>query len=1129
MKKFGCFLIQNILLAFCTSSLASINTINESNTSWQLTVPGLNAIPSGEYYVIADQTNEKAVLGKTGTDMLFAVNQTGATVWTFFTGGPVASTPLVYKGRVYIASDDGYIYCLQNGTLLWKFMAALSEQKMINAYNNRIISVWPVRGGPCVYGDSLYFTAGYWPFMGVSLYALNATTGAVAWVNDCMVQWTAQPHGASAFTSLTPLASMTASATTLTVATGRDGQANIDRLTGRVISFGSSGQGGNDLRFNRYAMSGNKDTVLLSKYRVNRPIPLYPPTAKVCTLLTKVGDLIISVNDAGVFYSSGNSQISSSLKTVSLDQVHTLQKRSSINALSDDIIRLSAIKNGYAVILGASDPSLPLGILSKTSCNIVVLESDNSKILNERQQLFTQGFYSKRVAVLETKSLTGGLPKYCANLITVEPSYSTKLTAADFITLFSILRPYTGVMILPTAVLSDAVGIKNSAQLNGATVSEESGYVIIKKLQALAGSGEWNNQFGQAGNTYTSNDKLTNGPLGVSWFGGESDGWGDGPNSIKYDQGVYAGRSCPVKSFHHPVIANGRMFVTPKENGGALAAFDIYTGQTLWTKSGIGSRFAAMDNKLYVLGNEVTVFNAETGAQLQTVIPSIGTTKEFRLWSNRCVVSGTNGVCGIDRGTNQILWTRLFSGDAVANDGVWYHHPSNFGFAVGKNLAFCIYSIASKDLKTGDLTTGITETPTAQIIALDVSTGLIKWNTVYPNDGTKSLQYLEDSDILILSDQGRGHGVNENNKNILIRSWKGSDGTVLWQRTISHYSPLLTMAGNLTGQYNFTLISPQTGYLQKIVNPITREEFTFNWQRQYGCNYAVGSYYTSFVRSGTAAYVDSRSLTGIVQFGGIRSGCTTDLIPACGVVTHPNLAAGCICNYPIYTSLGLVNCQDAQMWGKGNIPYTADKIQRIGINFGAPGQRGTISGTMWYEYPVRTSQQSHQVTITPTNCSYFYMHEPRVNGGVGYRWVQGSGILGAEKIEVPLSIGKSYRARLYFCEPENIGADTRVFDVRVNESSPVRIDPVKDAGASHRGLIKEFSFQGSLRIVLSPIKGKTLLNGIEIAESSLGFDSSITTAVVNPLSQGTNFVNPNLPIKRMVKSSLRAIQKGLMK
>jgi outer membrane protein assembly factor BamB len=150
---------------------------------------------------------EPVVMGKTlfiGTslnDSVTALNtETGAERWRYYADGPVRLAPAAAKGRVYFGSDDGFLYCLNaaSGKLVWKVRGAPSNRKVLG--NGRLISVWPVRGGPVVLNDHVYFAAGVWPFEGIFIHALDARTGKTIWVNDRAGSLQlAHPHGALSF------------------------------------------------------------------------------------------------------------------------------------------------------------------------------------------------------------------------------------------------------------------------------------------------------------------------------------------------------------------------------------------------------------------------------------------------------------------------------------------------------------------------------------------------------------------------------------------------------------------------------------------------------------------------------------------------------------------------------------------------------------------------------------------------------------------------------------------------------------------------------------------------------------------------------------------------------------------
>src|SRR5690348_9872325 len=66
-----------------------------------------------------DVAPKPTVLGQTVfvpstvTDGITAFDlDTGAERWTFTTDGPVRFAPAVWDDRLYVASDDGYLYCL---------------------------------------------------------------------------------------------------------------------------------------------------------------------------------------------------------------------------------------------------------------------------------------------------------------------------------------------------------------------------------------------------------------------------------------------------------------------------------------------------------------------------------------------------------------------------------------------------------------------------------------------------------------------------------------------------------------------------------------------------------------------------------------------------------------------------------------------------------------------------------------------------------------------------------------------------------------------------------------------------------------------------------------------------------
>ena len=112
----------------------------------------------------------------------------GQPLWSFPTDAPVRFAPVVFDDRVFVTSDDGWLYCLSaaEGELLWKKRGGPDDRQLLG--NGYMISRWPARGGPVVKDGVVYFAAGIWQSEGIFIYALDARTGKTIWVNEDKVE-----------------------------------------------------------------------------------------------------------------------------------------------------------------------------------------------------------------------------------------------------------------------------------------------------------------------------------------------------------------------------------------------------------------------------------------------------------------------------------------------------------------------------------------------------------------------------------------------------------------------------------------------------------------------------------------------------------------------------------------------------------------------------------------------------------------------------------------------------------------------------------------------------------------------------------------------------------------------------
>src|SRR5262249_3652853 len=132
-------------------------------------------------------------------------------------------------------------------------------------------------------------------------------------------------------------------------------------------------------------------------------------------------------------------------------------------------------------------------------------------------------------------------------------------------------------------------------------------------------------------------------------------------------------------------------------------------------------------------------------------------------------------------------------------------------------------------------------------------------------------------------------------------------------------------------------------------------------------------------------------------------GCTNNLVVASGVLTAPEYTRTCTCSYQNQTSLALVPMPDAEMWTYFGHAEPTGVIRRLGINFGAPGNRRAPDGTLWLEYPRAGGPSPRvQVMTNPASPDWFRRHSSWVQDG-GLKWVGASGARGLTSAVVTLA------------------------------------------------------------------------------------------------------------------------------
>jgi outer membrane protein assembly factor BamB len=767
---------------------------------------------------------------------------------------------------------------------------------------------------------------------------------------------------------------------------------------------------------------------------------------------------------------------------------------------------------GYCLAIGHSSERLVRAIVKKTALNVVILDADATAAEKVRQALFADHLYGQRVAVMIGDNKTANLPPYFASVV-----LATDAQPADIHSIFHVLHPYQGVAYLPA-------GDSWSAQLqdyarnqpNHASVSETGAFDKLARIGGPEGAGNWTNEHADAANTRVSKDTLVKAPLGVLWFGGTTN-QGDLP---RHGHG-------PM-----PQVSDGRLYL---ETIDSIRASDIYTGRQLWETpvpgvgsfynstshqagaNGTGSNFVSTPEGVYVATEHSCLWlDANTGAIRATYpLPKSLRMPADSLWGYINVEGDylIGGVAARAKAVQAKQKTQLLPDPFEDPDQKPVMSPitnartvsSQVLFVMDRRTGKLLWSVkAEKDFRHNAVCTGggrlfavdldsalspirrfgkAVVAPKGKLRTFDLKSGHELWDAQEDIFGT-FLSYSEEHNVLMES--GRKGRDTLKDEPIGMRAYRATTGAVLWHDPKAAGLAMIR-DGMVMQDHSAADLLSGAPYFRP--DPITGVLSEWTWKRLYGCNTPAMSENLITFRSGAAGYYDLARCGGTGNFGGFRSGCTNNLIVAGGVLSAPDYTRTCTCSYQMQTSLAMAPDADAEMWTyAGESPKITTRVRRIGINFGAPGDRVDDGGTEWLEYPIVGGKSPVlKINVTGDKVEYFRQHATTVEGDKP--WVTASGVSNAHHITLLLDKKesesmKTYNVRLYFAQPRTIA--TSVFSVALQGGvvEPA-LDVVEVAGAPGRSIMREYrdvQVRDQLNIDLKPAHkgGGTILSGIEI-------------------------------------------------
>ncbi|MBL7132752.1 MAG: PQQ-binding-like beta-propeller repeat protein [Phycisphaerae bacterium] len=786
--------------------------------------------------------------------------------------------------------------------------------------------------------------------------------------------------------------------------------------------------------------------------------------------------------------------------------------------LIDSILTAAGTSGGICVLFGMPDRAFLSELVGKSDFHLIIVEPDAGEVDATRRMADDTGWYGTRVTVLPGDPASYPLPPYLAGAIIANRLPDGVAKASTIRAAFRALRPYGGAFCFIEPGVENQAALQtllSTLNLPGATITAQNdGLMVLHRTGPLPGSASWTHQYADAGNSVVSRDRLVEAPLGLLWFGGPSNDkilprHGHGPT---------------------PQVAGGRLFI---EGLDVLRCVDVYTGRVLWERelpnlgryynhtdhhpgaNEIGSNYVSLPDAVYVVyDRNILRLDATSGKTTgEFALPGrphfgyVGVDSDLLIATASPVQVAPGGkpsatpepapasttlpiakVPGVmldtryssasrtlvvmDRNTGKVLWTR----DARYA----YRHNA---VAAASGTIFCIDRMTDTQLAYLQRR-GYTPSEQPALYALDAHSGRVVWKTDQDVFGTW-LGYSPKGNVLVQAGSaGRDRAADEVATGIVV--YRADTGRVVWADRQRRYNGPLVLWGDLLitnggrGGQAYELL---TGKPAMRTHPLTGAKVPWEWRRNYGCNTAVASEHLLMFRSGAAGYLDLSGGSGTGNLGGFKSGCTSNLIAADGVLNAPDYTRTCQCSYQNQTSLAMVYMPDVETWTFDALPAPAGPIVRVGLNFGSPGDRIDAAGTLWLDTPSVGGPSPDPKVAIAGDPTYVRHHSSLIAGDGGPAWVGASGVVGARTVSVPLGGSGKYTIRLHFAEIEGLAADERIFDVAVQGRDVLtRFDVARSAGGAMRSVVKEFTdvtVNGTLTVTLTPRKGRTLLCGLE--------------------------------------------------
>jgi outer membrane protein assembly factor BamB len=567
-----------------------------------------------------------------------------------------------------------------------------------------------------------------------------------------------------------------------------------------------------------------------------------------------------------------------------------------------NLLQIAEVHLGYCLVVGSRSGWLAEEIARQSQLKVVGLDADPAWVARARERIDRQGYYG-RVSILEGQLDQIAWAPHLFNLIVSESMFETGKQPVGIQRVKRLLRPG-----------GRAIMARRRQPVDEWKVVEG---------EPVDGAGSWTHMYADPANTACSGERRLNGPLQLQWFGQP------GPRDM-------------VDRHHRtvpPLFSAGRLFI-PGNN--RVIAVDAYNGTILWNVEIPDSRrvgalrdsgnMVAAEDLFYVVTKDRCLgLDADSGQQTMTFHAPTCPDGNPRDWGYLARVDdqliGTTTRPGASRSGHSrrtidetyydfipmVTSDSMFAVARHSGEKRW-HYRAQTGAIANPSIAIAggnVVFVESKNERTLKHPDGRVTLPEllanrgAALVTLDVATGNEIWRREIDLRSIQHQLFLAcaDQKIVIVGSRNQTDQAGKESVWFDVHCYNAHDGKLLWNATQDQKR---ASGGSHGEQDQHPVIVSGLIYVEPYAYNLSDGMRRPGWKLVrggHGCGTMSASASACFFRADNPTMCDlaTGKLTKVTKVS--RPGCWINMIPAGGLLLIPEASSGCVCDFPIQTSM----------------------------------------------------------------------------------------------------------------------------------------------------------------------------------------------------------------------------------